>query len=429
MQEIGNGTDDEVSGVLGVGMQKHFLSSSQCLCLTLLLSLIYTLAACNSNNAADSGVRNTSTPKVQSTATMNAGTPTTDTGNSSAPATPTNAQSGVQPCPPAVSDSSYWDPIVLAQSGVSQVGRVSCAHLINSSSLQALILVGYSGTGHIVDVYVYNNITDPKPQQLFKLQGLYKGDAKISGYNTILTAEVDQDSKVNKGQPNAALTVDLFREFKWSDGAGTFVPVSFPGIFPDLTRYQAEGDQQQVNQGHQPWKLDAGLTANALAVALLHWPTNAQTTIVKGGRQHDLNATVTVKSPSPGGKTIMVTLSRLEGNADQGIWEVTDVEAAGMSITAPHNGDQLSSPVMVTGTGSAFEGNIGRVVVLDHLYNDIGHAEAMGAIGNGPTQFAMTVSYSVSFKTGAQEGIVALYAYSNADGSIAGAVMLKVLLS
>ncbi len=411
-------------------MQKHFLSPCKRLCLTSLLSLLVVLVACSSSNTDDSGLRSTATAGVHSSATVSARTPTTDAGTSSpVPTTSTDAQPGERPCPAVVSNTSYWDPIIPTQSGVSQVGRVSCANLISPSSLQALVLVGYSGTGLIVDVYVYNNITDPHPQQLFKLQGLYKGNAKISGYSTILTAEVDQDSTVNKGRPNAALTVDLFREFQWSTGAGTFVPVPFPGIFPDLTRYQAENDQQEVNQGHQPWKLYANLTANALAVNLLHWPADAQTTIVSGGREHDLNATVTVKGPNPGGSTITVTLSRLEGNANGGIWEVVEVETAGMAITAPHNGDHVNSPVMVTGRGNAFEGKVGTVMVLDHLYNEIGRADAIGTIGNGPAQFSANVSYNASFRTGAQEGIIALYVYSNADGSIAGAVMLKELIS
>src|SRR5258705_3473346 len=46
----------------------------------------------------------------------------------------------------------------------------------------------------------------------------------------------------------------FFREFKWSGGANTFVQVTFPGIFPDLTRYQAEADQDRkstrLNSSH-----------------------------------------------------------------------------------------------------------------------------------------------------------------------------------
>src|SRR2546425_565607 len=99
------------------------------------------------------------------------------------------------------------------------------------------------------------------------------------------------------------------REFQWSDGAGTLIPVAFPGIFPDLTRYQAETAQAAVNQGHQPWRLSATQTAQTLAAQLLHWKPNAPTSILSGGGNSDLNAVVTVKSTNPGSGTITVVLS------------------------------------------------------------------------------------------------------------------------
>ncbi|HEY6406397.1 MAG TPA: Gmad2 immunoglobulin-like domain-containing protein, partial [Ktedonobacteraceae bacterium] len=255
-------------------------------------------------------------------------------------------------------------------------------------------------------------------------------DAKISGYNTLMTAEVDVNSSINVGQANANLTQDLFREFKWSDSAGTLVPVAFPGIFPDLTRYQAEVEQAKVNQGRQPWKLSATLTAQALAASqsLLKWNPNAPATVVSGGGNHDINAVVKVKSTSPGGGTIIVTMSRLEQNSNGGIWEATSVTTDGMSITVPQDRDRLTSPVTVKGTGNAFEGKIGKVFVLDHLYTDIGHNDANGASGNGSTTFSSSVTYNSTFKSGIQEGVVALYSYSNADSSIAGAVMVKEML-
>ena len=82
----------------------------------------------------------------------------------------------------------------------------------------------------------------------------------------------------------------------------------------------------------------------------------------------------------------------------------------------------------VKGTGSAFEGDVGTVYVLDHLYNDIGHARGIPATG-GKTTFTATVPYNASFHHGAQEGVLAFYTYSEADGSIAGVVMMKVLVS
>src|SRR5437773_243154 len=123
-------------------MRKCFSGSYKHLCLTLLLSFIFMLTACSSSNAGDSGISSvgsTATPKVHSTATGNAGTPTVNGGTPS-PVTAATvvAQSGAQPCPTAVSDPSHWDPIIPAQGGISQVGLVNCANLIGSSSLQAL---------------------------------------------------------------------------------------------------------------------------------------------------------------------------------------------------------------------------------------------------------------------------------------------------
>jgi hypothetical protein len=384
---------------------------------SLLFLLIFTFAACG--GSTESNAR--SLPPGHSTTT-----PNTSSATSTA-----QVMLGRQPCPAVVSAPSHWDSIIGTQNGVSRIEGVNCATLIGVSVLQALVTVRYEGSGSNLDVYVFNNITDANPVQLFKLQGLNKGDARISKYNTILTAEVDQGSGVNSNQPGRGVIQDLFREFRWSDGAGTFVQVTFPGIFPDLTRYQAEADQEQVNQGHQPWKLDADMTSNALAVNMLKWSTSAQTTIVSGGGPHDLNAVVTVKSTSPGGGTITVTLSRLEGNANGGIWEATAVQAGNVAtITAPVNRDLLTSPVTVAGTGSALGGSIGRVMILDHLYTTIGRAEVKGTTGagNGNTTFSVNVTYRSTFHGGAEEGVVVLYIEDHTDGSIATAVMEKELL-
>jgi len=388
-----------------------------------IFTFTFTLTACG--GSTESNTR----PSPQSHGRATASSTTTPNTSSATPTT--QIILGGQPCPAAVSSPSHWDSIVGTQNSVSMVERVSCATLTGAPVLQALVTVRYAGTGSNLDVYVFNNIVGARPLQLFKLQGLYKGDARISAYNTILTAEVDLGSSVNSNQPDAGVVQDLFREFKWSGGAGTFVQVTFPGIFPDLTRYQAEADQEQVNQGHQPWKLDADMTANALAVNMLKWSTSAQATIVSGGGSRDLDAVVTVKSSSPGGGTITVTLSRLEGNSNGGIWEATAVQAGNVAtITAPVNRDLLTSPVTVVGTSPAPGGSIGRVVILDHLYNAIGRADVTGTTGagNGNITFSVSVTYQSTFRGGAEEGVVALYIDNHVDGSIATAVMEKELL-
>jgi hypothetical protein len=88
----------------------------------------------------------------------------------------------------------------------------------------------------------------------------------------------------------------------------------------------------------------------------------------------------------------------------------------------------IHSSVTISGTGSAFEGVIGKVTILDHLYTDIGHAQAHGAIGNGMTTFSSAVTCQPTFKTGAQEGLVMLTSENNAAGGVGGAVIVKVLI-
>lgn len=337
---------------------------------------------------------------------------------------------GPQACPAQVAAPTYWEPIIspYAYGGPHHVEQVSCANLMGNPSLQALVTVRRVDAGRTLDVFVFNNITNTHPDKIFQVMGLVQGDAKISNYNTLMTAQADELSSLNTGKAVSAMSADLFREFKWSASAGTLVQTVFPGMFPDLTRYQAEADQVQVNGGHQAWKLSATQAATALAVSLLNWSPNSTPTLLSGGGPHDVSAVVRVRSTEQVSGSITVTLSRLEGNTNGGIWEVISVAAPGLSITSPAPLSRISSPVQVAGTGSAFEGVIGKVIVLDHLYHSLGQASATGAIGMGQTSFSTILDYQSTFPAGIQEGMLVLSVTSNANGSIAAAVMVKVLI-
>jgi hypothetical protein len=383
--------------------------------LSLLFLLAFSLAACGTNGSS----------KASSTAS-------TDAHPLSTPSSNPLVKFGAQPCPDKVKDPAHWNPILPTPLPDARVERVSCGHLLNNPSLQALVTVRNPGSDRLLDVYVYTNITSAHPTLLFKLQGLNRGSAKISLYNTVTTAEVDLRSSLNKGQPPAKLTLDLFREFRGFDTAGTFVQVSFPGMFPDLTRWQAEADQQKVNDGQDSWKRDALKTAQRFAEKFLQ--AGGTTTLVSGGSPHDLDAHVNLAFPSPGGggppRITRVTLSRLEGNAT-GIWEVTAVETDWMSISSPQSGPttRISNPITVTGFGPQFEAQIGVVWVLDHLYNKIGQGFAMAPSGTSPsTNFSVTFPYTSSFQTGAQEGIMELLHVGGASFDF-GAVLVKVLVN
>ncbi len=335
---------------------------------------------------------------------------------------------GPLPGPSSVSNPSYWTPFVTAPPAIRVANSVSFGNLMGQPTLQAVVVAReILGGGPVYsDIFVFDKITDPHPQLLFQVNHLLQGNAQISGYSTIMTEQVDVNSSINKDK--ARLTTDLFREFKWSDGAGTFVPTAFPGIFPDLTRWQAELDQHAVNAGQDGWKTNAVQVAQRMAAQLLQWPANAQANLVSGGSAQDVDAMVLVKGPNPGGMSINVTLSRLEGNTSN-MWVAIGVTSGNGSLTinTPVKGDRLTSPTTITGTGSAFEGVIGQAFVLDHLYTTIGQAQVKGG-SNGRTTYTVTLPYSSSFQGGTQEGIVVVYMYSQADGSIATAAMQKVMI-
>ncbi len=336
---------------------------------------------------------------------------------------------GVQLCPDAVKIPAYWNGII-GPTASGKVEGVMCGYLMGVPTLQTVVKVRYGGTDSLLDIDVYANITGTNPSRIFRLKGLPHGDMGISNYNTLLTGEIDLMPNQHAGAPPTQVQQALYREFKWSESAGTFVQVAFPGLFPDLTRYQAEFEQSEVNtgQGFQQWRLSAVTTAQNFAEYVLGWDPNAPTTVVSGGGTHDAMAVILIKNPSVGGATIKLSLSRLELNTNGGIWEVTDVATNGMALTSPKNAQQLTSPVQVTGANPAYSGKLNTIMVFDHDRSEIGQVVVTQASGNGKTTFAIPLPYSSSFQGETQEGIIVLYAYTG-NHIIAGVVMVKVLLS
>lgn len=356
-------------------------------------------------------------------------TTSTSSGNTQRTLSAAGIQLGVQPCPDAVKTPAYWNGIISPT--VSQkVEGVICGYLMGISSLQAVIKMRYGGTESLLDIAVYTNITSTNPLRIFRLNGLPHGDVGISNYNTLLTAEIDLKSSQHAGAHLMPVQQDLYREFKWSDRVGTLVQVAFPGLYPDLTRYQAEFEQGEVNtgQGFQQWRLSAVTTAQNFAEYVLGWDPNASISVQSGGGTHNTRAIILIKNPSTSNTAIKLSLSRLELNINGGIWEVTDVETDGMALTSPQNAQQVTSPVQVRGFNPAFAGKPNTITVFDHDRTEIGQAAVAQTSGNGKTTFAIHLPYSSSFQGETQEGIIALYAYTG-NHLIAGVAMVKVLLS
>lgn len=375
------------------------------------------------------------TPTAASTTQPTALTTTTPAGTDTTPTSAPGVVLGPQACPPGIDSTAHWNAIIGTNNGERAVESVSCANIMDTPTLQALVTVRHTNTNRTLDVYAFNNITAIHPARIFLLSGLLKGDTQISGYNTILTAEVDTHSAVNAGKPVASMTADLFREFDWSNAQGTLLQVALPGIYPDLTRYQAEADQTRVNQGQDSWKNDPVQVAQALAKQFFAWQRPVTGKILSGGGAHDVSAVVQVQeSPIQGaqvqGPSAVVMLSRLEGSIHN-IWIAIAVNDGTMlTLENIKAGTMLNSPVRLEGTGAAFEAVIGHAVVYDHLYTDIGHARITGDNGMGIAHYITNVSYTSTFQQGAQEGVIAVYeANGGISDEIYTAVLRKALLS
>lgn len=315
---------------------------------------------------------------------------------------------GVTPVPTPINTLAYWDRILGTAGTNGKVESVSFARILGNSSLQALVTVRHSDANSTLDVSVFDRITSATPTQLFKLSGLIRGDAKISSYNSILTAEVNPNFLLKTGTRVSQMMPDTYREFAWVEGS--MMQVAFPGIFPVLTRYQAEADQARVNAGHDPWKNDARAVAKALEVQFMKWQRTVTTKVLSGGGPHDVSATVQVQeAPLQNAyPTIIVILSRLEGNTHN-MWVVTSVtDSSTLTLKNITAGQVISSPVTLVGTGAAFESQIGQAVIYDQAYANIGQATVHANTGAGTGSYSTKVSYNSRF-TGVQEGIVAVY--------------------
>src|SRR6266566_2930234 len=199
-------------------MNRHLLNRRWLLAvLPVFLGLTLVLSACNQDSGSGSSTGTTKPPV----------------------ATAEPIQLGPQPCPAAVQSAAHWETIV-ATSATQKVEGVLCGYLMGVPTLQAVVKVRYGGTASLLDIAVYAHITGTNPSRIFYLKGLPHGDVGISNFNTLLTGEIDLMPNQHASVPPTQVQQDLYREFKWSESAGTFVQVAFPGLFPDLTRYQAE---------------------------------------------------------------------------------------------------------------------------------------------------------------------------------------------
>ncbi len=366
------------------------------------------------------------------------GTPTT---GSPVAITPTVSPTAVKPVLPTITLSLYgcssnlainWDKLVGTQANVNKVQKVFCGSLEGAGTLDALIDVRYYSSDAKLDYYVYNNLFGT-PNRLLSTRGLLNGDAFISSVGSIVTAAVNPNDVI-KGP------VDLFKEFQWN--GTSFGQVIFPGMFPDMTRYQSEQAQTIVNSeiaALQPgqtqamirdsWRLASGSVVSRLARNIFHW-TNFTVTLPLHAPQLTI-LPITVTNLAAGGGGFVATVHHLN-EVVTNIYEVEQVDSinGNAALSSPAAYAQLTSPAHISGS-SVVTGNIvGQVVLYDDTYTMVGNSGAIrSSATSGSVPFTSSVSYHLN-GTGVEEGVVAFYPTYQNNIAISGqAIFVKVFLA
>ncbi len=319
--------------------------------------------------------------------------------------------------------SINWDRLIGTNANVNKVQKVTCGNLEGNGSLQALVNVRYYTSDAKLDFYVYDNLSG-NPAQRFKVQGLVDGDTQISPTGTITTAEIGIHGL-------SSATPDLFKEYRWN--GTTFAQLLFPGLYPDVTHYQAEKSQELYvstggASGNESWRTSGVLVAARLAVSILRWQ-NVSKSVMKNNQIDPIIVQITNNGPGGGG--FIATLYHLDG-VSTNILEITTVTSTdgSVSLTNPTVGTQVSSPVSVQGSYVASGSILGRVALYDNTYVTVGDTGALhSSLTVGSASFSVVIPYVLN-ASGVQEGVIAFFATTqNNTALINQAVMMKVFLS
>ena len=381
----------------------------------MLAALVLLLSACNLLGTPSQTGRS-GTPVLTSI------TPTQLPSPTPSPTLTTITLQVVGPCPSSLANS--WDHVVGTKPGVAKVQKVMCGSLEGSGSLDALVIARYYTPDYKMDFFVYDNLSGT-PNRRFAVQGLVQGDAQISPASTIITSQLIS---------NIAIPPNVFKEYQWNAATASFAQILFPGLYPDVTHYQAEHAQFVANayaaQGKTPWQDSASSVVNKLASDIFHWTLTTTKTVTFN--QRTSTYIVQETNTGPGGGGFVATLFHLDTVATN-IFEISQIAPldTGTRISSPAPGVRLSSPVSVSGTSYQASGSVlGEVMIYDDTYTIVGNSGAIPSQASGGyVNFTQSVSYQLN-APGLQEGVVAFLGTNQNNASLSNQVaMVKVFFS
>ncbi len=231
-----------------------------------------------------------------------------------------------------------------------------------------LVPVTSNSTPPTLDVYVYGCTTQqhtPALTLLFKQQGLVGGSVSVTSAQTLLLGSMDTSLSAQDMVMQPAQQSNIYHEYRWQQGS--FVQIPFPGLYPVLSRGEAEILQQQANSGQQlPWS-DPLVTAQQMARELLQRSATDAGDMVLDNDGTTAHVRLVQRYPA---LTLTVTLTRLIQHNTSGLWFVTNVQTPGLTLQQNTLTPKITSPLALQGTTTLLGGKA-TVTLFDHTLSPI----------------------------------------------------------
>jgi hypothetical protein len=299
----------------------------------------------------------------------------------------------VNNCPKFILNHDYAKSIPRFTS-TQHIAAVQLVNELAGGQPAVMVQVANADAEHRLDIYVYGcSIQDtlPKLTLLFKQQGLVEGTAVITQAHTLSISQLDTSLGPDAEAQLLPLQQNVYREYRWTKGA--LVQTVFPGLYPVISRSEAEELQDEANKGQTAPGGDPLTLAKEMAQDLFRWPDSKMHATLQDSNMTTAHVLLVHDNPH---LEVTVTLNRLIQHTSSGLWFVTEAHTEGITVDqAPVVAIPIASPMSIQGFIRQIDGHV-DVRLFDHTLTRLSQPEqsqsAFTVRPNG--RYTLTTSFS-----------------------------------
>lgn len=270
-------------------------------------------------------------------------------------------------CDKAIRNANYTQYVSVTRS--QEMSAVQFTDTLTAGEPSAMVQVIDRGAEHLLDVYIYGcsmQQGSPALTLLFKQQRLVQGTATMTLAHTLSIGQLDTTLAASGNNFLLPLQENVYHEYTWQDGG--LRQTVFPGLYPVVSRSEAEALQDQANHDQDlPWK-EPLATAEQMAQDILKWSTKSfHSTLIEA---NDGNARVRLSEPQLH-LEVTVSLSRLVQHDAKGLWFVTGAHTANITLNRTYPYAASASPMSIQGTLAGDNKGPIKAMLFDHTITPI----------------------------------------------------------